>query len=154
MSPKDNKKTEQTEMEKAMSEAEAAWQDLQASDIETYAPTLNLRQIFEDFGKESVTIIVKEWAKVVGWKHETKGPMATMVMLVEYDGEPSSIWLSAESLRRSMMAIYQTLGENIVGQSIMITRREYMDKEYGKTFAYNCHVMLPEDTNQTELDIE
>jgi hypothetical protein len=141
-------------MEKAMSEAEAAWQDLQGSDIETYAPTLNLRQIFEDFGKESVTIIVREWAKVVGWTHEVKGAMATMVMLVEYEGEPSSIWLSAESLRRSMMAIYQTIGENIVGQTIVITRRLYDSKEWGpKTVAYNCHVLLPEDDSQTELDV-
>lgn len=153
MSPKENQTQEQTEMEKAMSEAEAAWQDLQASDIEDYAPTLNLRQIFEDFGKDSVFVTVREWAKAVSWKHETKGPMATMVMLVEYEGLLSSIWLSAESLRRSMMKIYQDLGEDIVGKDILITRREYMDKEFGKTFAYNCHVIVPEDTDQTELDI-
>jgi len=134
------------EMKKAENEAEKEWQKLKGEEIEVYAPTLNLRQIFEDEGKDSMEIVIEQWAKPIGWVDEkTKEAKATMVMLVNYEGETRSLWLSAESLRRSIMAIYQRFGEEAMGMGVIITRRPYQNKEYGKTFAYNCQIIASED---------
>jgi len=129
-------------MTKALNEADAEWQALMKEDIEQFAPSINLAVEFDDKGFVRLPMIIRAWAKPVGWTDKkTKEPKATMVMMVEYEGQQRSLWLSAVSLKRSMMVIYQELGENAIGRNIVITRRPYDSKQYGASIAYNVDLV-------------
>jgi len=138
MPKRESQQETEQQMEKMRNEADKEFQQLMKQEIEVYAPTLSLKEFFEN--NEILTVTVKDWPKPVAFQDTEEIWQNSMVLTVEYAGIDYSMWLSAESLKKGVVKAFQDYGDNLIGREIAITRREYRHKKYGDTFAYNVSV--------------
>lgn len=140
-----------TEMTLRESEAAEQWDKLLSSPIERFAPAISLSDEFDGMLTESGLVIkVLEMPHPISWEKDGE-IQAAMVMTVELRGEERTLYLSSESIKRSMGYFIQRFGSKIVGQTFHVTRRYYDNKQYGKTVAYDMRVYHPV---VTETDME
>ena len=132
-----------------MNEVEAEYQKmLKDESIEVYAPTLSLADYFDNDITAILTVGVVDWPKPVSFEDADGNPQASMVMTVKFKGSNHSLWLSSESLKRGVIYQFQQEGAALLGREITITRRDYIHKKFGKTYAYNVTL---EQTEQETL---